>query len=171
VDLGHVSSITEIVARPPLSNSSNLEEMREEILQLRNVIKDIYKGTVKPERANQEDNSVAVMCGDCYGAQETASDCCNTCGDVEQKYSRKGWSFDPSVVTQCNGGVTSEAVCGDLGEQENVNKRVSCSSFLGCDACVAGGCAWCISQRGCRPDEAWQCQVGGLMRDVRDVRI
>lgn len=158
VDLGHVSSITDIVSRPPLSNSSSSEEMRQEILLLRNVIKDVSKAIVKPQDSIEE-ASLVIACGDCYGAQESASDCCNSCSDVEQKYNRRGWNFDPSVVGQCTGGGTSTAVCGDLGEQEKVQKKVSCSSFLGCDTCVAGGCAWCISQRACRPDEAWQCQV------------
>lgn len=70
----------------------------------------------------------------------------------------QGWSFDPSGISQCSGGHSSEAVCGDIVEQDKVKKKMSCSSFLGCEACVSGGCGWCISQRACRPDEPWQCQ-------------
>ena len=33
-----------------------------------------------------------------------------------------------------------------------------CDAHLDCGSCVSGGCAWCISDRACRPDEAWQCQ-------------
>lgn len=34
----------------------------------------------------------------------------------------------------------------------------NCSAFHGCDECIEGGCAWCLSARSCKPDEAWQCQ-------------
>lgn len=37
-------------------------------------------------------------------------------------------------------------------------KAPVCSNLLGCHECVANGCAWCLSQRACRKDEAWQCQ-------------
>ena len=34
----------------------------------------------------------------------------------------------------------------------------SCSSIHGCNECIGTNCAWCLSSRSCKPDEAWQCQ-------------
>ena len=42
-------------------------------------------------------NSEADKCGNCYGAGE----CCKTCDDVKRAYERKGWTFNPVVVKQC----------------------------------------------------------------------
>jgi hypothetical protein len=32
-------------------------------------------------------------CGSCYGGEPPESGCCNTCDDVRESYTRKGWSF------------------------------------------------------------------------------
>lgn len=39
-------------------------------------------------------------CGNCYGAG-AEGECCNTCQDVRKAYNARGWSFDPSAVSQC----------------------------------------------------------------------
>jgi DnaJ-domain-containing protein 1 len=58
---------------------------------------------------------------------------------------------------------TISPVCQILNEQlaaaaplEPSGKE--CSSYISCDKCVASRCAWCISQRACREDQAWICQ-------------
>ena len=64
-------------------------------------------------------------------------------------------------MAQCrgDGGGGDQAVCGDLpGARPGPPAAAQCAAHTGCGACVAGGCAWCISQRACRVDEAWQCQ-------------
>lgn len=40
-------------------------------------------------------------CGDCYGAQNDETPCCNTCDDVRRAYRNKGWTFRPATVSQC----------------------------------------------------------------------
>lgn len=42
-------------------------------------------------------------CGSCYGGVEPESGCCNSCEDVRQAYSNKGWSFtNPDNVEQAS---------------------------------------------------------------------
>jgi hypothetical protein len=38
------------------------------------------------------------------------------------------------------------------------SKPRECSDIIDCRECVSSRCGWCISQRACRKDEAWQCQ-------------
>ena len=41
-------------------------------------------------------------CGSCYGAQMSHDQCCNTCEDVRQAYSIKGWNMpDYDKIEQC----------------------------------------------------------------------
>lgn len=41
-------------------------------------------------------------CGSCYGAEESDSQCCNSCEEVEQAYLKKGWLFlGGNSVEQC----------------------------------------------------------------------
>lgn len=32
-------------------------------------------------------------CGDCYGAGDEVGQCCNSCDDVIQAYTKKGWAL------------------------------------------------------------------------------
>lgn len=53
--------------------------------------------------ATAKKNEKRPGCGSCYGAELAPDDCCNTCEQVRDAYSRKGWSFSPSdmSITQC----------------------------------------------------------------------
>jgi hypothetical protein len=98
--------------------------------------------------------ALAVPCGDCYGAGNGDGDCCQTCEDVLERYRRKGWGVDPSTVAQCQGEGGNDGQAAAAGAA-----AAQCAAHLACHTCVSGGCGWCISQRACRPDVAWQCQV------------
>lgn len=40
-------------------------------------------------------------CGSCYGGQPPESGCCNSCEEVRQSYTDKGWSFgNPDGIEQ-----------------------------------------------------------------------
>ncbi len=40
-------------------------------------------------------------CGSCYGGLEPENGCCNTCEEVHQAYTNRGWSFaDPDAIEQ-----------------------------------------------------------------------
>ena len=99
-------------------------------------------------------------CGDCYGAR---AGCCNSCAEVREAYDRRRWALpDIDSIAQCRreraggpGGGVCEDPTRDGGSEDAVPR---CSSYLSCGVCVENGCGWCISQRACRVDEAWQCQ-------------
>ena len=40
-------------------------------------------------------------CGSCYGGEPPENGCCNSCDDVREAYTRKGWSFgNPGSIEQ-----------------------------------------------------------------------
>lgn len=41
------------------------------------------------------------MCGDCYGAKQNETHCCQTCQDVIEAYREKRWNPDPEKFEQC----------------------------------------------------------------------
>ena len=64
-------------------------------------------------------------CGDCYGAQDEAQPCCNTCDEVRAAYRRRGWTFHEHTVSQCEGEIAkgreqlaSDEGCGIKGTLE-----------------------------------------------------
>lgn len=63
-----------------------------------------------------------LRCESCYGAESPFRNCCNTCDEVRQAYSEKGWAIrDYNTIIQCN--------------REGVKKRFSDNSFSleGCE--------------------------------------
>jgi endoplasmic reticulum-Golgi intermediate compartment protein 3 len=55
------------------------------------------------EKLHSNDTDVDAGCGDCFGGEIPPSGCCNTCEDVRQAYSRKGWSLgDYSKIKQAS---------------------------------------------------------------------
>jgi len=50
-----------------------------------------------------------VDCGSCYGANETADECCSTCEDVKRAYSRRNWHLaDLHTILQCHNTKTCQ---------------------------------------------------------------
>jgi|EP00161_Ancyromonas_sigmoides_P023189 hypothetical protein len=56
-------------------------------------------------------------CGSCYGAEERAGQCCNSCDEVREAYRRKAWVFN-AKVEQC--------------EKENIATRLEQERHEGC---------------------------------------
>ena len=70
---------------------------------------------------------------------------------------------DPTVAeTMMEMEMGAEGEGGDPAMMEvdpNIERpQPSCSSIHGCNECIENNCAWCLSSRSCKPDEAWQCQ-------------
>ncbi|KAI8319640.1 DUF1692-domain-containing protein [Martensiomyces pterosporus] len=60
---------------------------------------DIDKAKVQPPETGEDGKP---YCGSCYGGVPPESGCCNTCNDVHQAYSQRGWAFtDPDSIEQC----------------------------------------------------------------------
>lgn len=47
------------------------------------------------------ENNAPDYCGSCYGGEPPENGCCNSCDDVRESYTRKGWSFgNPGGIQQ-----------------------------------------------------------------------
>ena len=68
------------------------EELRESKL------KAIEEG--RPDLTLETAKKTGEKCGSCYGAGD-GDQCCFTCDEVRELYRKRGWSFDPSSVEQC----------------------------------------------------------------------
>ncbi|KAI9224497.1 endoplasmic reticulum-golgi intermediate compartment protein 3 [Blastocladiella britannica] len=86
----------------------SLEELKSEVFKVR-LDPSGKRVPVDPERSrvvglakNTTDPS-KPYCGGCYGATALAANgCCNTCKDIEDAYSRMGWSFrGAETMEQC----------------------------------------------------------------------
>jgi hypothetical protein len=57
------------------------------------------------------------QCGSCYGAEQRADQCCNTCEEVREAYRLKGWSFQaPDQIEQCQREHFSENLAAQKNE-------------------------------------------------------
>ncbi|ORY07332.1 endoplasmic reticulum-golgi intermediate compartment protein 3-like protein [Basidiobolus meristosporus CBS 931.73] len=86
-----------------------------------NIGHDIYKTRLDPEGKeiskdkeydaakkakaafeNSKVDSDAPYCGSCYGAEDTPDQCCNTCEEVRDAYTKKSWNLgNPDDIEQC----------------------------------------------------------------------
>jgi endoplasmic reticulum-Golgi intermediate compartment protein 3 len=68
---------------------------------------DNHIETKKNAHPRSDDN----YCGQCYGAETTTGQCCNTCEEVRAAYREKGWALENlSKIEQCvDAGETNEA--------------------------------------------------------------
>jgi len=71
-------------------------------------------------------------CGSCYGGVPPESGCCNTCEEVRQSYSDKGWSFgNPDEIEQCVQEGWSEKLKDQAEEGCNVSGRIRVNKVIG----------------------------------------
>jgi len=71
-------------------------------------------------------------CGSCYGGTEPEGGCCNTCEDVRQAYTNKGWSFtNPDDIEQCVLEGWSEKLKDQAEEGCNVSGRIRVNKVIG----------------------------------------
>ena len=69
--------------------------------------------TLEAEGATNVTGEGVGSCGSCWGAGQTAGECCNTCEEVRAAYRKKGWQFIMDNVAQCK----REGLVGDLKAQ------------------------------------------------------
>ncbi|KAG2134289.1 Sec1-like protein [Suillus cothurnatus] len=71
-------------------------------------------------------------CGSCYGGQEPESGCCNSCEEVRQAYTDKGWSFsNPDGIEQCVEEGWSDKLKEQADEGCNVSGRIRVNKVVG----------------------------------------
>jgi len=76
-------------------------------LKIGALAKIVNNSTLTDSEAAKNDTN-AVLCQSCYGAETADRKCCNTCNDVREAYRLKTWKFDPRGIEQCRDGLTSE---------------------------------------------------------------
>lgn len=87
----HQLSVDHNIFKIRLSSDGRQLSTEKQELNAKPVPVDPTTAVAKPESS----------CGDCYGSQDDERPCCNTCEDVQEQYRKKGWAFDPEIVTQC----------------------------------------------------------------------
>jgi len=71
-------------------------------------------------------------CGSCYGGIEPESGCCNSCEEVRQAYTTKGWSFtNPDEVEQCVQEGWSDKIKDQAEEGCNMSGRIRVNKVIG----------------------------------------
>ncbi|KAG1772406.1 Sec1 family-domain-containing protein [Suillus occidentalis] len=71
-------------------------------------------------------------CGSCYGGEPPASGCCNSCEEVRQAYTDKGWSFgNPDGIEQCVEEGWSDKLKDQADEGCNVSGRIRVNKVVG----------------------------------------
>ena len=76
-------------------------------LKIGALAKIVNNSTLTDSEAAKNDTN-AVLCQSCYGAETADRKCCNTCNEVREAYRLKTWKFDPRGIEQCSDGLTSE---------------------------------------------------------------
>jgi len=76
-------------------------------LKIGALAKIVNNSTLTDSEAAKNDTN-AVLCQSCYGAETADRKCCNTCNEVREAYRLKTWKFDPRGIEQCRDGLTSE---------------------------------------------------------------
>jgi len=74
----------------------------------------------------------ATECGSCYGGKPPESGCCQTCDEVRQAYTDRGWSFtNPDNIEQCQEEGWTEQLKEQSGEGCRVSGRVRVNKVTG----------------------------------------
>jgi len=99
-------------------------------------LKPINDGQYRTDLQNELDKQLAVKdadyCGSCYGGQAPANGCCNTCEEVRQAYSDRGWAFgNPDGIDQCISEHWSQKIMDQQKEGCNIEGRVRVNKVTG----------------------------------------
>jgi len=83
------------------------------------------------DRLNEQ--RTADYCGSCYGGLTTSENgCCNTCDEVRQAYTHRGWSFhSPESITQCVEEGWAEKLKDQSHEGCNISGRLRVNKVAG----------------------------------------
>ncbi|KIM28739.1 hypothetical protein M408DRAFT_329198 [Serendipita vermifera MAFF 305830] len=96
----------------------------------------IHDGLYRTGLENEVDKQLAAKgpnyCGSCYGGLEPVSGCCNTCDEVRQAYSDRGWAFgNPDAIDQCVSEHWTDKVQAMQNEGCNIEGRVRVNKVTG----------------------------------------
>lgn len=78
------------------------------------------------------ENNAPDYCGSCYGGEPPENGCCNSCDDVRESYTRKGWSFgNPGGIQQCVQEHWSEHIQEQASEGCNIAGVLRVNKVIG----------------------------------------
>lgn len=73
-----------------------------------------------------------TYCGSCYGAEMSDHDCCNSCEEVREAYTRKGWGItNPDLVDQCKREGFLQKIKDEEGEGCNIHGFLEVNKVAG----------------------------------------
>ena len=99
-----------------------------------------------------------LVCGLCYGAESALIQCCNTCNDVIQAYTAKGWGYNIADFRQCDVNndkgtlLLNYSILSKITDSEIMNRirqSVTWNFFQGCVDTVG----WTNGARNCKDRE------------------
>ncbi|KAL7582816.1 hypothetical protein Lser_V15G46037 [Lactuca serriola] len=73
-----------------------------------------------------------TYCGSCFGAEQSESECCNTCDEVREAYRRRGWGLmNPDLIDQCKREGFVQRIKAEQGEGCNVYGSIIINKVAG----------------------------------------
>ncbi|KAJ6806403.1 endoplasmic reticulum-Golgi intermediate compartment protein 3-like [Iris pallida] len=73
-----------------------------------------------------------TYCGSCYGAEMSDHDCCNSCEEVREAYTRKGWGItNPDMIDQCKREGFLQKIKDEEGEGCNIHGFLEVNKVAG----------------------------------------
>lgn len=89
-------------------------------------------GDLRNEIDKLAERRASGYCGSCYGGQEPESGCCNSCEEVRQAYTDKGWTFgNPDGIEQCVEEGWSDKLKDQADEGCNASGRIRVNKVIG----------------------------------------
>lgn len=73
-----------------------------------------------------------AYCGSCFGAETTDDQCCNTCEEVRNAYSQRGWGMtNPDLIDQCKREGYVQQIKDEEGEGCNIHGSLDVNKVAG----------------------------------------
>lgn len=73
-----------------------------------------------------------TYCGSCFGAETSDDDCCNSCEEVREAYSKRGWGMtNPDLIDQCKREGFVQKVKEEQGEGCNIHGSLEVNKVAG----------------------------------------
>uniref|UniRef100_A0A7S0RFI5 Endoplasmic reticulum vesicle transporter C-terminal domain-containing protein n=1 Tax=Chlamydomonas leiostraca TaxID=1034604 RepID=A0A7S0RFI5_9CHLO len=97
-----------------------------------NPIREAQKHDVHSTKHTAPPVNPNVTCASCYGAEEVAGQCCNTCDEVRAAYRKKGWALTTvDHIEQCKHDEYMDSIKEQVGEGCKIWGRLEVNKVAG----------------------------------------
>ena len=94
--------------------------------------KSVVGPEVKDVNGTASKNATEAECLSCYGAEEKAGQCCNTCDDVRDAYRKRGWALGPGMnILQCQHDEYLESIKEQMNEGCHIHGQLQVNKVAG----------------------------------------